>query len=65
MVSTDIIAARASGMGLTFAALERKADIANGSIARWKESSPNLETIKKVADVLGCTVDDLMIKDRR
>lgn len=65
MVSTDIIAEKAAALGMTFASLERKADIANGSIARWKESSPNLETIRKVADVLGCTVDDLMIKDRR
>lgn len=63
MVNTDIIAARASAMGLTFAALERKADIANGSIARWKTSSPTLETISKVAAVLGCTIDDLMVKE--
>ena len=63
MINTDIIAEKAAALGMTFASLERKADIANGSITRWKTSSPTLENIRKVADVLGCTVDDLLAKE--
>ncbi len=63
MVNVEVIQEKASAQGLTFAAIERRADIANGSIARWKDSSPNLQTIKKVAHVLGCTVDELIVKE--
>ena len=63
MINVDLIQAKASALGLSFAALERRADIANGVIRKWAENSPNLETVKKVADVLGCTVDDLLVKE--
>lgn len=40
--------------------LEKAIDVGNGTIGKWSNSSPRLETVKKVADYFGVTVDDLM-----
>ena len=47
-------------IGLSISALEKKAGIGNGTIARWVESSPTLGSLQAVAKVLECTVDDLL-----
>lgn len=47
----------------TLAALEREIDISNGSIAKWDKCIPRLDTVKKVADYFGITVDEL-IRDK-
>lgn len=41
-------------------ALERATGLGNGSVSRWATKSPNLSSIKKVADYFGCTVDELI-----
>lgn len=38
--------------GLSISALERKANIGNGTISRWNESSPRLDKIMAVAKAL-------------
>ena len=63
MVNVKLIEEMAAGRGLSIAALERKADIANGSVRRWEDGTATLETIQKVAKVLECTVDDLIVKE--
>lgn len=40
--------------------LERHLGIANGSVNRWKTCSPNIKTVKMVADYFGVTVDELL-----
>lgn len=41
--------------------LEEKANVSTGSICKWGRSvSPTVKNRKKVADVLGCTVDELI-----
>nr|DAS81885.1 MAG TPA: repressor protein [Caudoviricetes sp.] len=40
--------------------LERNCGIGNGTIGRWRNSKPNTETIKKVADYLRLSVDELL-----
>jgi transcriptional regulator with XRE-family HTH domain len=49
--------------GISFYRLERDLDIGNGRIARWKEQSPSVETVKKVADYFSVTVDELLSDD--
>lgn len=49
--------------GITFAELERETNIGNGIIARWQNSSPRVDTLKKVADYFGVTVDELLATD--
>lgn len=47
---------------ISICALEREADIGNGAIGKMrnKTKSPRLETVKKIADYFGVTVDDLL-----
>lgn len=41
--------------------LEGKAGLSTGSICKWGKSvSPTVKNLKKVADILGCTVDELI-----
>ena len=46
--------------GISLARLERETGIANGVIARWDTSSPRVESLVKVADFFGVTVDELL-----
>ena len=46
--------------GISLAALERAVGIGNGVIARWNESSPRVDLLKRVADYFGTTVDELL-----
>lgn len=45
---------------VTFAEVERKIGISNGQIRRWDKTSPNSETLKKVADYFNVSVDYLL-----
>lgn len=60
MTVYEIVKAKAEQANETIASLERKADIANGTIAGWKTGRPYAETLKKVADVLECKIEELM-----
>lgn len=46
--------------GITFCKLEKECGIGNGTIARWKTSSPSVANLKAVADYFGVTVDELL-----
>lgn len=50
----------AEKQGLSISALEKKANIGNGTIARWNNSSPNLDTLQKVANALGIGLNELL-----
>ena len=43
-------------------ALEKAIGVGNGTIGKWDTCSPRVETIKKVADYFGVTVDELLSK---
>ena len=45
---------------ISIAALERKADIGNGVIAKWKDGDPKISTVKKAADALGIDIKELL-----
>lgn len=40
--------------------IEKTAGLATGSVCKWNTVSPSVNSIKKVADLLGVTVDDLI-----
>lgn len=47
--------------GFSIAFLERQAKMSVGSICKWESNvSPTVKNLKKVADILGCTLDDLL-----
>lgn len=54
------LAALCKERGITFCKLERECGIGNGIIGRWKTSAPSITNLKKVADFLGVTVDELL-----
>lgn len=45
---------------IRISALEKEAGLGNGSIRKWKSSSPNIDSLKAVAKVLGVKVSDLI-----
>lgn len=45
---------------VTFAEVERKIGISNGQIRRWDKTSPNSETLKRVADYFDVSTDYLL-----
>lgn len=45
---------------LTIAKLERECEMGNGTVRGWKNSSPSIENLKKVADYFNITVDELI-----
>ena len=52
-----------SEKGLTIQRLEQTAGLTNGCVSKWAVSDPKVSNLKKVADVLGVTVDDLLTED--
>lgn len=50
---------RATRMDVSIAKIERKADLANGTIGKWRTNRPYADSLRRVADVLGCTVNDI------
>ena len=46
--------------GLNFSQLEKAVGLGNGTIGKWKDSSPRVDGAKRVADFLGVTIDELV-----
>lgn len=60
------ICIQAKKCGISINKLEEKANISTGSICKWGKSvSPTVKNIKKVADILECTVDELLVTEER
>ena len=49
--------------GISIWSLEKAIDAGNGTIGKWGARSPRVETVKKVADYFGVTVDQLLEDD--
>ena len=49
--------------GLSILQLEQNAGLAANTVYRWKENMPSVDKVKRVADVLGVTVDELLRED--
>lgn len=46
----------------TFAAVERACNLSNGSIRRWKNNTPAVDKLEKVADYFNVSIDYLLGK---
>jgi len=53
------IKAIADSREMSIAELEKKANLSNGAIGKWRESVPNLESLVKVARVLNVSINTL------
>ena len=56
----DNIKSRCKEGNITLRTLERETEIGNGVIAKWENGYPRVDTLKKIADYFGCTIDDLL-----
>ena len=56
----DRIKAECAKKKISIMLLEEKAGLSNGVISKWNTSSPTLENVKRVADYLGITIDELI-----
>jgi transcriptional regulator with XRE-family HTH domain len=54
------VKALADKEGLSIAELEKKAGLSNGTIGKWIESSPKVDSLVKVANVLGVGINKLV-----
>ena len=46
--------------GMSVRELERKAGLGTGAVSKWNVSSPTVDRLKSVAEVLGVTINDLV-----
>ena len=53
----------ANSRGISIGKLEERAGLSNASICKWNTVSPSANSLKRVADILGCTVDELLTED--
>ena len=63
MVDIAVIRQKANAMGMSLSQLEEAAGVGNGVIGKWRNASPNIETIQKIANVLKCKIEDLLKKE--
>ena len=56
----DNVKALADKKGISIKQLEQKAGVGNGIIGKWRESSPQVDTLKLVADALGVKLSELV-----
>lgn len=56
---------RRKAMGMTQAKLSEKLGCSAITVCQWEigTRTPGIETLVKLADIFGCTVDDLIIKN--
>ena len=56
------IAAKRKELGYSAAEVERKADVAFGTVLKLEAGggNPTIKTLEKIAEALGCTVGDLI-----
>lgn len=53
----DRISQLASERGISIAYLEKTLGLGNATIRGWKESSPSVDKLKKVADYFGVSIE--------
>ena len=57
MVNIEAIREKAKGEGLNLSQLEAKIGLGNGTIGKWNKANPNIETLKKLADYFGVSIE--------
>lgn len=56
----DKIKALAEEKGVSIYRLEKEAELSKSSICKWNDNIPSVDKIRKVAKLLGVTVDSLL-----
>lgn len=64
MTLVEKIRALARQRDLSLPQLEQKLGLGNGTISRWRNSSPNTEKLQKIADYFNVSMDYLLGRDQ-
>lgn len=56
----DNIREKAKKVGISINSIEKMANLGVGSLCKWNDVSPTVRNLKKVADILKCSVDALL-----
>lgn len=59
----DKVKALADAKGITIRQLEKQINLTNGAIGKWRESTPNIKNLMRVADALGVSIFDIVDKE--
>ena len=51
---------KAAKVPISINELEKRIGIASGSICKWNDIRPSVDKVKRAAEVLGTTIDELM-----
>lgn len=54
------VKALADKRGISITELEKKAELSNGAIGKWRDSSPSVENLSKVAKALNVSINTLV-----
>lgn len=60
MTIYDKIKSIADDQNISISYIEENTELSNGSISKWKTNSPRVDSLYKVAKLLGCSLDFLM-----
>lgn len=60
MTLTERIKNLADLKSMTFASLEREAQIGRGTIRKWDTNCPSADKLQRIAEILNCSIDYLM-----
>ncbi len=60
MTLYDKIKYIANEQNLSISYIEENTQLSNGSISKWKTNSPHVDSVYKVAELLGCSLDYLL-----
>ena len=55
----DNVKTIASQKNMSIAELEKRAELSNGTIGKWRDSNPNVESLIKVAKALNVSISTL------
>ena len=58
----DNVKNRAKAAGISINAIEKRAGLSIGSVCKWNTVSPTASNLLKVAQILGCSINDLLIQ---
>ena len=46
--------------GLSINSIEKEAELSSGSLCKWNTVSPTVRSLKKVSDILGVPIEELL-----
>lgn len=60
------ISAARKRLGITQKELAIRLNVSQGAISQWEigTTNPSIELLPRLAEILGCTVDELLVKEK-